>query len=112
MRVAIECPASSNAVLRARARHIAQQLPARTPERRAVVACWIALSDTSSLDSARRALRTFGSERTQADAAAILDSLAGQRDCAIGWDNRRGYHCTHCGTTAHDGPQATATPGD
>lgn len=112
MRVSIECPDVSITALRDRAHSIAIQLPPRTATRRAVVACWTALSTARSIKGARQALRTFGSERTQADAAAILDSLAEPQHCAVGWDSLLGYYCTHCGTTAQAVPQATEIPGD
>ena len=85
MIVTIECPGPGNAGLAARARQAAEQHPARTPERRAAAAGWVVLSGTKSLDSARRALRTFGSARTQADAAGLLDRLSSQ-DCAVALD--------------------------
>jgi hypothetical protein len=113
VKVSIECPAVSSAALRSRAFQIARQLPARTPARRAVAACWVALSSTRGIEAARRALRTFGTERTQADAAAILDSLAEPRACAVAFDrNRRTYACSNCGAVARPAPLATTTQGE
>ena len=108
MIVTIECPGPGNAGLAARARQAAEQHPARTPERRAAAACWVVLSGTKSLDSARRALLIFGSARTQADAAGLLDRLASQ-DCAVALDRkRRGYACAQCGATFPPAPNGAA----
>jgi hypothetical protein len=113
VKVSIECPDVSITALRDRGRHIARQLPPRTATRRAVVAMVVALTSSSSLDSARRALRTFGSEQTQTAAAAILDKLAEPQNCAIAFNPDRGnYACSTCGATARPVPEATTTPGE
>lgn len=101
MRIIVECPVVSVAGLRERAHRIARQLGARTPERRAMVACWVALAGAPSLDSAYRALRTFGSPQTQAAAAELLDHLAEPRYCAVAFDQDLGsYACSTCGAAA------------
>jgi hypothetical protein len=102
VKVSIACPAAADtSALRERARQIAAQLPARTPERRAAAACWAALSTTGGIDAARRALTTFGSARTQADAAALIERLAVPPDCAVVFDlERSNYLCSSCGAVA------------
>ncbi len=58
-----------------RARQLAEQHPARTPERRAAAALYVALTTTKTTDAARRALGTFGDLATRAAAAALLGQL-------------------------------------
>ncbi len=100
MKVAITCPGTGNAALAGRARQEADRHAARTPERRAAAACWVALTSTQTVDAARRSLATFGSERTQADAVALLGRLAAA-DCSISYDREAGcYSCAHCGGTS------------
>jgi hypothetical protein len=50
----------------------AARFAARTPERRAACHLWSALITSPTVDAARRAIATFGDERTQSDAAALL----------------------------------------
>lgn len=66
-------PGPVNEVLAERARQLAAQFPARTHERRAAAALWIALATTSTTRTARRALAGFASPDTQAIASALLD---------------------------------------
>lgn len=64
------------------ARARAERHPPRTPERRAAAALYIALADTRTLDAARRALSTFGTPQTRADATALLRSLQAEGEPA------------------------------
>jgi hypothetical protein len=64
---------TTNAELAALARAEAGRHKARTPQRRAAAALWVALGDTRTLDAARRALDTFG---TPADRDGALELLA------------------------------------
>lgn len=54
----------------------AQRHPARSPERRAAAHLWASLITSPTIDAARRAIRTFGSEQTQRDALEVLGRLA------------------------------------
>jgi hypothetical protein len=74
----------SNAVLADRARAEAERHPARTPERRAAAAAYVALCDTPTLDAARRALATFTDAPTASAATRLLRQLAGQDDTTTG----------------------------
>jgi hypothetical protein len=98
VKVTIECPGGSNDALRERARQVADEHPARSPERRAAAACWAVLCTTPTVDAARKALADFGSERTQTDAADLLGRLAVTRECAVTLDRERAcYVCSACG---------------
>jgi hypothetical protein len=57
-----------------RARQRARQHPARTPERRAASALYVALTTTKTADAARRAL-AFTDPATRLAAVALLDEL-------------------------------------
>jgi predicted short-subunit dehydrogenase-like oxidoreductase (DUF2520 family) len=60
------------------ARAEAERYPPRTPERRAAAALWVALTDTKSIDAARRALEGFAAPHVQADALELLGRLAAE----------------------------------
>jgi hypothetical protein len=57
------------------AREHTERYAPRTPERRAAAALYIALTTTKTPDAARRALATFGTPQTRADARGLLDQL-------------------------------------
>ena len=63
----------ANEVLAERAHQLAAQFPARTHERRAAAALWVALLTTSTTRTARRALAGFASPDTRAIATVLLD---------------------------------------
>jgi hypothetical protein len=65
----------TNKQLAEAARQAAEQHPARTPERRAAAALWVALGDTKTPSAARTALGTFADPQTTADATALLREL-------------------------------------
>lgn len=65
----------TNECLAEMARDRAGRYPPRTPERRAAAALYVALADTRTPDTARRALSTFGTPQTRADALALLREL-------------------------------------
>lgn len=65
----------TNDQLADRARQLAETHPPRTPGRRAAVAVFVALTTSRTPDAARRALATFGTPQTQADARRLLDEL-------------------------------------
>jgi hypothetical protein len=54
----------------------AERHAARTPERRAACHAWSALITSPTAAAAKRAIATFGTERTQADALDLLHRLA------------------------------------
>ena len=66
---------ASVSVLAGRARQLARQHPTRTPERRAAVMVYVALTTTKTADAARRALGTFGDPPARAAAVALLGQL-------------------------------------
>jgi hypothetical protein len=70
---AIDPAALAAAVLAESARH-----KLRSPGRRAAGHLWVCLMTTTSPAAARRAIATFGDERTQADAASLLARLAAE----------------------------------
>ena len=73
----IECRCGpGNGPLAELTRHAALQHPPRTPERRAAGHLRAALITTTSAQSAKRALATFGSSEVQADAARLLHELS------------------------------------
>jgi hypothetical protein len=61
----------------------AERHPARSPERRAAAALYVALTTTSSVDAARKALTGFTTPEVEADALALLHQLAAQTTAAI-----------------------------
>lgn len=58
----------------------AESCELRTPERRAAAHLWVALTvpPAGSLDAARRAIASFGSDRTQSGALDLLGRLAAE----------------------------------
>jgi len=56
----------------------AERLGQRTRERRAAVTLMVALEDTRSVDSARKAIAGFADPRTAIDALELLGRLATQ----------------------------------
>jgi hypothetical protein len=66
------------------ARLEAEQHPHRSPERRAAAHLYTALTDTSSVGAAKRAITTFGDEQTQRDAIELLYRLAAGQTTAKG----------------------------
>jgi hypothetical protein len=56
----------------------AERLGQRTRERRAAAALMVALEDTRSVDSARKAIAGFADPRTAIDALELLGRLATQ----------------------------------
>lgn len=65
------------------AEHLAAELfaeakrhPARSRERRAAAHAWSALVTSPSIAAAQRAIRTFGDQQTQSDAAGVLHRVA------------------------------------
>lgn len=54
----------------------AERHPARSPERRAACHAWSALITSPSVAAAKRAIATFGDERTQVAALELLHRLA------------------------------------
>ena len=50
----------------------------KTPQRRAAGALYVALTETSTIDGARRALAGFATEQVQADALELLHRLAAE----------------------------------
>ena len=83
-------PAPAAAVLDARARH-----KLRSRGRNAAGHLWTCLMTTTSVDAARRAIKTFGDELVQADALELLDRLTRQRppeSPVAGGDKREALH--------------------
>ncbi|WP_300611050.1 hypothetical protein [Trebonia sp.] len=58
----------------------AERHPPRSPGRRAAAHAWAALITSPAVDAARRAITTFGTEQTRADALELLDQLIDQAD--------------------------------
>jgi len=61
-------------------RQEAERHPQRSPARRAASHLWVALTvpPAETADTARRAIASFGDERTQSDAVALLHRLAAE----------------------------------
>lgn len=63
---------------------IAKALPIRSPERRAAVALWVALSTTKTPEAALRALGTFTTPETRAAAVTLFGQLGqDEREAAL-----------------------------
>ena len=73
MIVSVDAEQLAEAVLAEGRRHAP-----KTPERRAAGALYTALTETSTIDGARRALAGFAAEQVQADALELLHRLAAE----------------------------------